>query len=278
MTSTQLAQMALSAIFRCKEQVSLFELSYILCGRSTQRIKQKGFDKIKTFGVGNKYSKYQWHYIFIQMIQQDLFVIDYEESYHLKITDKGQQVLKGEIEITDLKTGQPASSTFTKNGLTIQIDDEISESVDWKKLIDSLNWIVYWNYTSKKRLDVNNIIPPGTYERERVKQRYLELAQQVYNLTIDGEEIIIPQKVDYDMYGNVVQPLSLPFDECLEKLRHFIEATGRYPQMKAVSEEAALRKWYREVGHGILYVTPEEKEKFNKFTEQYPMSKYRNRA
>ena len=68
---------------------------------------------------------------------------------------------------------------------------------------------------------------------------------------------------------------SLPFDECLDKLRQFIETTGRYPQMAAVAEEVALRKWFREVGHGILQVTPEQKEKFNRFTEKYPISKYK---
>lgn len=77
------------------------------------------------------------------------------------------------------------------------------------------------------------------------------------------------------MYGNTVPPLSLPFDQCLERLRRFFETTGRYPQMKAVSEEAALRKWYREVGHGILQITPEQKKRFIKFTEQYPMSKFK---
>ena len=78
------------------------------------------------------------------------------------------------------------------------------------------------------------------------------------------------------MFGNVVQPLPLPFDECLEKLRQFIETTNRYPQMNAVSEEVALRKWYREVEHGILQVTPKQKEIFDKFKEQYPISNYRS--
>lgn len=45
--------------------------------------------------------------------------------------------------------------------------------------------------------------------------------------------------------------------------------------MAAVAEEVALRKWFREVGHGILQVTPEQKEKFNRFTEKYPISKYK---
>lgn len=267
--------MALSAILRCKEQIDIFELSSVLSGKSTRIIRQKGFDQIKTFGAGKIYSVYQWHYMFIQMIQQGFFVIDYEDSYHLKVTEKGHLVLNGEMDVKDIIAGQPAKSIISKNGVMIQIDEEIIEAVDWKGLLNDLNSIIYWNYSAEKRLDVNNIIQYGTHEREKVKQKFLELAYKVYNLQIDGEIIIIPMKVDYDMYGNVVQSLSLPFDACLERLRQFIETTGRYPQMKAVSEEAALRKWYREVGHSIIEVTPEQKDKFNKFKEQYPMSKYK---
>ena len=276
MTKTQLTQMALSAILRCKEQINIFELNSVLRGRTTRDIRQKGFDQIKTFGAGEKYSLHQWHYMFIQMIQQEMFVIDYKELYHLKVTEKGLQVLNGELEVVDLFTGHQVKPSFKKNGVIIQIEEDLLEAVDWKKLLNDLNEIVYWNYIAEKRLDVNTFIPNGINDREKVKQRFIELAQQVYNLSVDGEVISIPLKVDYDMYGNVVHPLSLPFDECLERLRQFIETTGRYPQMKAVSEEAALRKWYREVGHGVLRVTQEQKVRFNNFTEQYPMSKYRN--
>ena len=276
MTNTHLTQMALSAILRCKEQITIFELSSVLYGRSTRDIKEKGFDQIKTFGAGKVYSSHQWLYLLIQMIQQEFFIIDYENKYHLKVTEKGHKVLKGELVVSGIITDYSASLSFKKNGIFIQIDEDISESVDWKTLLNDLNECVYWNYTAEKRLDVNTIIPQGTNKREKVKLRFKELAQQIFNLSIEAEEIIIPLKVDYDMYGNIVQPLPLPFDECLERLRQFIETTGRYPQMKALSEETALRKWYREVRHGILEVTPEQKEKFKQFTEQYPMSKYRN--
>lgn len=275
MTITQLTQMALSAILRCKEQINIFELNSVLCGKSTRDIRQKGFDKIKTFGAGKLYSDHRWHYMFIQMIQQDFFEIDYKKSYYLKVTEKGHQVLNGQLEVKDIIIGRPAKSAFQINGVFIQIDEDIFEAIEWKKLLNDLNSIIYWNYIEEKRLDVNRIIPPSTYEREIVKHRFLELAQQIFNLSIEGDEIIVPLKVDYDMYGNVVRPLSLPFDECLDKLRQFIETTGRYPQMAAVAEEVALRKWFREVGHGILQVTPEQKEKFNRFTEKYPISKYK---
>lgn len=52
MTNTQLTQMALSAILRCREQIDLFDLTSVLCGRSQRDIKKRGFDSIKTYGTG----------------------------------------------------------------------------------------------------------------------------------------------------------------------------------------------------------------------------------
>ena len=105
MTNTQLTQMALSAILRCKEQIDIFDLCYVLRGRSTQQIKQNEFDKIKTFGAGKAYSRHQWLHMFIQMIQQDFIDIDYKDLYHLKVTQKGHDVLKGKMEVANLTIG-----------------------------------------------------------------------------------------------------------------------------------------------------------------------------
>ena len=142
MTNTQLTQMALSAILRCREQIDLFDLTSVLCGRSQRDIKERGFDRIKTYGAGKAYSIRQWHYMLIQMIQQEYFIIDYEEQYHLKVTEKGQRVLKGEMEVSELKVGVPAHSIFSKNNVKIQIDEDILEAVDWRKLLAEIRRIV----------------------------------------------------------------------------------------------------------------------------------------
>ena len=274
MTSTQLVQMALSAILRCKEKVDLFELNDILCGKSTKAVKQDGFDSIKTFGAGKLYTKRQWHYWLIQMIQQEVFFIDYDDNDYLKVLEKGHQVLKGEINIA-LKRLSNDSMTIARNGFSYNIDLDIQDSINWKKYIRDFNRLVYWNYTQERRVNVNEIIPQGVKERERVKVKFIEIITQVYDLTSEEDVIIIPQKVDRDIYGNEVKPLSLPFDECLSRLEQFIKTTGRYPQMNALADEVALRKWFREVGHGIIAITLEQREKFNVFTSQYPINKYK---
>lgn len=269
MTSNQLVQMALSAILRCKERVDFFELINILRGRNSKAVKENGYDSIKTFGVGKLYSRQQWHYWIIQMIQQDIFYIDYDDNDYLKVLEKGHQVLKGEIDIT-LKRMSNDSAAITRNGITYCIDSDINDSINWRKYINVFNKIVYWNYIDERRINVNDIIPMGIQERERVKVKYIELITHIYKLACEGEVIIVPKKFDRDIYGNEVLPLSLPFEECLARLEQFINRTGRYPQMNALADEVALRKWYREVGHGIIPITLEQREAFNRFKSQYP--------
>lgn len=269
MTSNQLVQMALSAILRCKERVDFFELINILRGRNSKAVKENGYDSIKTFGVGKLYSRQQWHYWIIQMIQQDIFYIDYDDNDYLKVLEKGHQVLKGEIDIT-LKRMSNDSAAITRNGITYYIDSDIKDSINWRKYINVFNKIVYWNYIDERRINVNDIIPMGIQERERVKVKYIELITHIYKLACEGEVIIVPKKFDRDIYGNEVLPLSLPFEECLARLEQFINRTGRYPQMNALADEVALRKWYREVGHGIIPITLEQREAFYRFKSQYP--------
>lgn len=271
MTDNQLAQMAISAILRCKEKIDIIELNQVLRGTLTPAIKLKGFNTIKTFGAGKNYTRTNWLYWLIQLIQQDIICIDYNDDGHLKVLEKGHQVLKGELDVV-LKNVSISPLTIKREGVTISIDPAIQDSIDWRKYIGELNNIVYWNYSGEKRLDIDKIIPLGIPEREQVKARYREIASQVFHLTIEGDTIVIPKKVDYDMYGKEVLPLSLPFEECLERLRLFVVSTGRYPQMNAVAEETALRKWFREVGHGLIDVTSEQRELFRRFKEQYPLS------
>ena len=278
MISNQLVQMALSAIIRCKEQIDIFELVNILRGRHSKTVKQHGYDSIKTFGVGKLYLRNQWIYWIIQMIQQELIYIDYEDNDRLKVLEKGYQVLKGEISIIlkrlpdDTNVSTPISNcyTITKNGILYHIDLDIKDAINWRKYINDFDKIVYWNYAKERYVNVNDIIPQGIIERERVKMKFIEIVTQINNLTYNGEVIIVPKKIDRDIYGNEVLPLSLPFEECLARLKKFVETTGRYPKMKAVADEAALRKWFREVGHGIIPMTLEQREAFYSFKSQYP--------
>lgn len=269
MTSNQLVQMALSAILRCKEKLDLFDLINVLRGRSTKSLKEKGYNTIKTFGSGSVYSRKQWCYWIIQMIQQSIILVDYADDYYLKVSEKGRKVLKGEMDVA-LEGTTDKRCKIVWNGVTVFFDSDIYDSIKWREYIRDLNRIIYWNYKEVRRLDINDIIPEGIKERGRVKEKYIDISKELFNLTCDGEVIIIPKKVDLDIYGNEVKSLSLPFEECLAKFEQFVKTNGRYPQMNALAEEVALRKWYREVGHGIISVTAAQKTALYSFTAQYP--------
>lgn len=269
MTSKDLVQMALSAILRCKENVDFFELIDILCGKLTNAIERKGYYSIKTFGAGKSFKKKEWYYWLIQMIQQEIIFIDYNNKDYLKVLEKGHQVLRGELDITLERLPR---KSYKINGCNIIIDSDIVGSIDWHKFINEFSGAVYWNYKEERRVNVNDFIPYNTKEKERVKAKILEIVSKAYNFKCEEDVFVIPKKIDYDMYGNEVKALSLPFEECLARLEHFVKTTGRYPQMNTLADEVALRKWYREVGHGIIDITPEQKELFRQFKLKYPVT------
>ncbi len=92
---TRLAQMALSAIMRTDQQTGLFTVTDILRGWRKAEVIEKGYDRLKTFGVGRDLSVPEWNAYLLQMLQMGLFDIAYDENNHLKITEYGQEVLYG---------------------------------------------------------------------------------------------------------------------------------------------------------------------------------------
>ena len=112
---TRLAQMALSAIKRTGEQVGIYTVTDILRGWRKADIIEKGYDRLKTFGVGHDLTVAEWNAYLLQMLQMGLFELAYDENNHLKITEFGNEVLYGRqtielnrFERRDLKRRQQA--------------------------------------------------------------------------------------------------------------------------------------------------------------------------
>ncbi|MBD2768876.1 DNA helicase RecQ [Hymenobacter sp. BT664] len=104
---TLIAQKALSAVARSKERVSINLLIDILRGMRNQAVLQGGYHQIKTYGAGSDLPYLDWYSYIHQMLNDGLFYIAYEEGYALKITERGHQVLKGQLSLP-LKKFQPA--------------------------------------------------------------------------------------------------------------------------------------------------------------------------
>ena len=92
---TRYVQMALSAIMRTGEQASMYTVTDILRGWRKAEIIEKGYDRLKTFGVGRDLQVAEWNAYLLQMLQLGLFEVAYNENNHLKVTDYGKEILFG---------------------------------------------------------------------------------------------------------------------------------------------------------------------------------------
>ena len=90
---TTMAQMALSAVARTQEQVNMGLLVDILRGSSKYEVLERGYDKIKTYGVGRNVPFMEWQSYIWQIIQLGYLEIAYEDKHKLKMTAAAKEVL-----------------------------------------------------------------------------------------------------------------------------------------------------------------------------------------
>jgi len=115
---TTLAQMAISAMLRTKEQMSLQMLVDVLRGSQKKEVLEAGYDQIKTFGVGRNYSEYQWRDFIVQLIHKGYIRIDFVHLSMLRTTPLSNDVILGKtlVKLVDL------SQKIQKEALPVKVD------------------------------------------------------------------------------------------------------------------------------------------------------------
>lgn len=105
---TRYVQMALSAIKRTDEQIRISTIIEILKGMKSPSVMKKGYNAIKTFGVGKDIPTNDWQDYLLQMLQMGFIEIAYDQGNVIKITSSGNDVLYGrktiELSVIDRQT------------------------------------------------------------------------------------------------------------------------------------------------------------------------------
>lgn len=96
---TELAQKALSALVRLKENVGVNMLIDVLRGSSRSEIYENNYHTIKTYGIGKDIPFADWQHHMLQFLHLGLMEIAYDEGFTLKITDNGRELLGGHMKV-----------------------------------------------------------------------------------------------------------------------------------------------------------------------------------
>jgi len=88
-----IAQKALSGIMRTNEKIGMNLLIQVLRGSKSFEVFDKGFNKLKTYGVGADLSVKEWQHYLTQLLNQGVLEIAYDENFNLKVTSFGKRIL-----------------------------------------------------------------------------------------------------------------------------------------------------------------------------------------
>ena len=160
---------------------------------------------------------------------------------------------------------------ITIQGTTYVVDEDIWETIEWRKVLKEITEKAYWNYQGTLEIPLSDYVAPGTGQQGRIIATLCRLLRDGYGMNVDEQKgvVTVAQKYDYDKNGQVVAFPSGTFDEILSRFRLFVIQNKRYPFMDGEHDEVALRKWYREVGHGLVKITDEQKVLFDNLSIEF---------
>ncbi len=116
---TDAARKLLSTIYRVQQQSGISfgagHIMDILRGKSTEKVKQFGHERISTFGLGAEFSEVQLRGVLRQLIATGALAVNSEAFNTLQLTDGSRAVLKGE-QVVRLRESVSVAAARTGTG------------------------------------------------------------------------------------------------------------------------------------------------------------------
>ena len=223
-----------------------------------------------TFGIG-EHKRDNYGTAFIEVIKE--YATDQD---NLPLPDAAPAPMTEEFKEEKKKK---LKNQITIQGTKYEIDLDIWKSIEWRKVLKVITEKAYWNYQGPLEINLNDYVAPSTKHSDRIIAMLCHLLKEGYRMNVDEQAgvVTIPQKRDYDKNGQLVELPSGSFFEILSRFRLFVIQNKHYPFMDGDHDEIALRKWYREIGHGLVPITDEQKILFDNLSVEFAeMPKHRN--
>ena len=111
---TEVARKALSAVYRSGQQYGVNAVIEILRGEQSDRSRQRGHDKLSTWGIGRELDKTTWRSVFRQLVARGLLRVTPDNFGSLYLSESCRALLKGE-ETIELRRDVRPAKRFTKS-------------------------------------------------------------------------------------------------------------------------------------------------------------------
>ncbi|MFN3647067.1 MAG: DNA helicase RecQ [Gemmobacter sp.] len=131
--ATEAVRKALSAILRTGESFGAGHLIDILTGTTTDKVRERGHDRLPTFAVGRDMAKSAWGAVFRQMMGRDLIRPDPERHGALRMTDAAVPVLKGEVPVHLRRDAMKAADRPAVKALVAEEDAPLLSALKAKR-------------------------------------------------------------------------------------------------------------------------------------------------
>nr|WP_321974334.1 DNA helicase RecQ [Pseudodesulfovibrio indicus] len=93
---TEIAQKALSNVFRVEQRFGVNHLAQVLTGAETTAVLRFGHDRVSTYGIGKDMSQDEWKSVYRQLLAAGMVSVDPERFNALTLNERSWPVLRGE--------------------------------------------------------------------------------------------------------------------------------------------------------------------------------------
>ena len=85
---------------------------------------------------------------------------------------------------------------ITIKGVCYNIDLDIWESIDWRKVLKEITTRAYWNYQNALEIPLSDYVVPGTEHQDRIIATLCQLLKETYNMNVDEQthKVILEKK------------------------------------------------------------------------------------